>query len=87
MADPTPERTILPPASLDLVADAVLALARELWVVRDRQMVLETVLAERGIDVATMIDDFTPNPAFQERLDAERDRLIEAVATALDGVR
>jgi hypothetical protein len=85
MADPTPDRRILPPASLDRVADAVLALARELWVVRDRQILLEAVLADRGIDVTAMIDDFTPDPAFQARLDAERDRLIEAVATALDG--
>lgn len=87
MADPTPVRTILPPASLDRVADAVLALTRELWIMRDRQMILETVLADRGMDVAALIDDFTPDAAFQQRLDAARDRLIEAVAGALDGAR
>ncbi len=84
MADPTPERAILAPGSLDRVADAVLALTREVWVLRDRQMVLEKVLADHGIDAAAAIDDFTPDAAFQAQLDGERDRLIEAVARALD---
>lgn len=87
MADPTPERRILPADALDRVADAVLALTRELWVTRDRQMVLEAVLAERGIDAGAAIDGFTPDADFQARLGAERDRLIEAVAGALDGTR
>lgn len=85
MADPTPARSILSPDSLDRVADSVLALARELWAVRDRQMVLEAVLAQHGIDAAIAIDAFVPDADFQARLDAERDRLIEAVAGALDG--
>jgi hypothetical protein len=84
MADPTPERAILAPGSLDRVADAVLALTREVWVLRDRQMVLEKVLADHGIDAVAAIDRFTPDAAFQARLDGERDRLIEAVARALD---
>lgn len=87
MADPTPERKILSTDALDRVADAVLALARELWVTRDRQMVLEAILAGHGIDAAKAINDFTPDAAFQARLDDERDRLIEAVADALDGQR
>jgi hypothetical protein len=84
MADTTPQRTILAPGSLDRVADAVLALTREVWVMRDRQMVLEEILASHGIDAAAAIDRFTPDQAFQSRLDAERDCLIEAVARALD---
>lgn len=87
MADPTPERAILSPDALDGVADSVLALARELWVVRDRQMVLEQVLADHGIAAAQAVDGFTPDADFRARLDAERDRLIEAVAGALDGRR
>jgi hypothetical protein len=87
MADPTPERTIWAPESLDRVADAVLALTRELWVMRDRQMALEAVLARHGIDAATAVDGFTPDADFQARLDTERDRLIEAVAGALDSGR
>jgi hypothetical protein len=85
MADPTPERTILGPNSVDRLADAVLALTREVWVMRDRQMVLEAVLLQHGIDAAAAIDGFTPDAQFEAQLDAERDRLIEAVARALDG--
>ncbi|MGE4322013.1 MAG: hypothetical protein AB7E60_03180 [Sphingobium sp.] len=85
MADPTPQRTILSPDSFDRLADAVLALTREMWVLRDRQMVMEAVLAARGIDVAAAIDAFVPDDAFQARLDTERDRLIETVAGVLDG--
>lgn len=87
MADPTPPRRILDPASLDRVADAVLALSRELWAVRDRQIMLEAVLARHGIDAEAGIEAMTPDAALQARLDADRDRLIEAVAEALDGRR
>jgi hypothetical protein len=85
MADPTPERTILGATSTDRLADAVLALAREVWVMRDRQIVLEAVLMQHGIDVASAIDGFTPDAELEARLEGERDRLIEAVARALDG--
>lgn len=87
MADPTPERAILAPDSLDRVADAVLALAREVWVMRDRQIVLEAVLAARGIDAKSAVDAFKPDADLQSTLDAERDRIIEAVARAMDGER
>ena len=39
----------LAPDQIDDVANALLVLARELWVVKDRQRVLEALLAENGI--------------------------------------
>ncbi|QBM75109.1 hypothetical protein E2E30_04575 [Sphingomonas sp. AAP5] len=83
MGDTTPARRILKPAQIDGVASAVLALAREIWVLRDRQIVTEAVLAARGIDLATAIDAFEPDVALQRRLDTERDRLIALVADAI----
>lgn len=85
MTDITAPRLILTPDRIDDVAKAVLALTRELWVVRDRQMVTEAVLAGRGIDIQDEVDRFQPDAALQSRLDQERDRIIAAVASALGG--
>lgn len=78
---------MLGPEQVDDLAEALLVLARELWVVRDRQIVTELILAERGIDVAEAIDAYEPDAAVQARLDAERDRLVELLARALGGER
>lgn len=85
MRDRTPERTILEPAQINEVAAAVLTLARELWTVRDRLTILEAVLEKHGIDAAAEIDGFDVAPALQTQLDAERDRMIGALAAAFAG--
>jgi hypothetical protein len=87
MADVTPPRRILAPEQVDDLAEALLVLARELWVVRDRQIVTELVLAERGIDISAAIDRYEPSAEVQARLDAERDRMVERLAQALSGKR
>lgn len=86
MADTTPARQILKTDQIDGVANAVLALARELWVMRDRQIIIESVLAARGIDIAAAVDAYEPDEVLQARLDGERDRLIRTVADAMGGV-
>jgi len=85
MVDVTQSRQILDPGQIDRVADALLALTRELWVTRDRQILLENVLARHGIDAGAQIDALEPDAALQSRLDGERDRLIGAVVEALNG--
>ena len=87
MSDHTAERRFLGADQVDNVADAVLALARELWVVADRQLVLEAVLAGHGIDAQAEIDSFEPDAAMQAALDARRDRMIAAVSQALSATR
>lgn len=87
MSDHTEQRRFLGADQLDNVADAVLALARELWVVADRQLVLEAILAKNGVDAAAEIDAFEPDIAMQARLDARRDRIVAAVSRALSGTR
>jgi len=81
-ADKTPERRILPEARIDDLGGAILALTREIWVLTDRQMVLEAVLAEEGIDTGR-IDGYQPDEAMTRRLDARRQRLLDAVLSAL----
>jgi hypothetical protein len=87
MADVTPPRRILATEQVDDLAEALLALARELWVVRDRQIVTELVLAERGIDISAAIDTYEPSAEVQAWLDTERDRVVERLAQALSGKR
>lgn len=87
MADHTPSRRILAPEQIDDLAEALLALARELWVVRDRQIITELVLAERGIDIRAAVDAYEPGAAVQAHLDAERDRMVGRLAKALSGER
>jgi hypothetical protein len=47
----------------DNLLEAFMELAAEVWTIRDRQAVLETVLAERGIDAAALIESHRPAPA------------------------
>lgn len=87
MADITPSRRMLGAEQVDDLAEALLVLARELWVLRDRQIVTELVLAERGIDIAAAVDAYEPDATVQARLDTERDRLVERLEKALSGER
>ncbi len=57
----------------------VLNLTRELWIVKDRQLVTERLLAERGIDLATEIERHRPEGEFAEALDAQRRQLLDLV--------
>lgn len=85
MSDTVKQRRILQPDQIDQLAEAVLALTREVWVTRDRMRILETVLAAHGLDVHDEIDKYQPDATLQAELDAERDRLLSRVVQALGG--
>jgi hypothetical protein len=82
ISDPPP-RQILDPARIDHVAEAVIGLARELWVLTDRFAIMEKVMAARGIDLAAEIDAYQPDAATQAELGLKRARLLRTVLTAL----
>jgi hypothetical protein len=67
----------------DRVAQAVLTLAKELWLLRDRQLVLEAVLEQRGLVAQELIDTFQPTGAVKERLARERRRFLDEISAAL----
>lgn len=48
--------------ALDNVVDALLEMAANLWMVRDRQYVLERVLSARGEDINALVESYTPDP-------------------------
>lgn len=67
----------------DPIAQLALTLAKELWVLRDRQIVLESVLAEKGIASGDLLDAYQPTAAVKERLARERKRFLDEVQSAL----
>lgn len=67
----------------DPTAQLALTLAKELWLLRDRQIVLETMLAEKGITSSELIDAWQPTPAVKARLARERKRFLDEVQSAL----
>ena len=69
----------------DRATQLALTLARELWVVKDRLLVLEAVLASEGFaGLSARIDAFQPDEATRAAIDAERKRFIGEVTASLD---
>lgn len=58
---------------------ALLAMARELWVAKDRQRILEHVLAEKGVVVREVLDTYQPSVDTQASLDRECLEFIERI--------
>jgi hypothetical protein len=82
ISDPPPRR-ILDPAQIDHVAEAVIGLARELWVLTDRFTIMEKVMAAHGLDLTAEIDAYQPDASVQAELGAKRARLMGALLAAL----
>lgn len=67
---------------LDGVFHALMEVASELWVLRDRFTVLEELLAERGSVTREDLDLFQPGPELSARLAADRRAFLERVMEA-----
>ena len=74
---------VLHAAQLDDLGRALLLLARELWVTKDRLAVLEQVLGGHGLNVEDAVRDFQPDGAFATRLASERRDFAAALMAAL----
>lgn len=72
---------VLRAEDLDRLGQALLTLTKELWVLRDRQRILEAALAEAGVLAADLLDTYEPSAELQAALREERQQLI---ATVLD---
>ena len=59
---------------------AFLAMARELWVLKDRQRVLEALLQSQGIVGADAVDSYQPPPQMQAQIDTECRAFIDQLA-------
>ena len=79
------KRKALKPEDIDKVAAAVMTLAKELWVVKDRQMITEAVLAKRGIDISEEVSLYQPPPELEAKLAAARQGLVKKLMQDITG--
>jgi hypothetical protein len=70
---------------IDPVAEAVLSLTQEIWVLTDRLYVLERVLLAKGVTVSEEIDRYAPSEAETAELMEMRKRLLDGVLRSLRG--
>ena len=77
------EQTFFPDPALDRAFGVVMALAQEVWVLKDRVAALEAQLAERGgLDIAKL----NAEPVTDERA-AEREEFVRHLMQNLLGVQ
>jgi hypothetical protein len=72
-------------AHVDNLARALLSLTREVAVLADRVLVLETLLERAGVLPSQAVDTFQPDATFQQRVDAMVAAISGGVIAALQG--
>ena len=77
-----PERPNLSSPETEALAGTQTELLSELWILRDRVLVLEHLLAEAGILKPGQLDDYAPPDELTSKLDAERDQFVARVVGA-----
>jgi len=75
---------MLKPEDIDKLAQALIALTQEVWVLRDRQTVLEAMLSDAGKLNREQLTQYQPDEKLSEELSAERKQLLEKVLGALN---
>jgi len=70
-------------ADIDGLGQALITLTKELWIVKDRQRVLESVLADAGLLNNKAVDTHQPDEALESELKTERQKLIDGVIDAM----
>ena len=70
-------------ARIDKLTQALMHVAGELWVVRDRQAVLERLLIEGGINAPALIDNYRPDAGLAQSLETEREAFIARILSYL----
>lgn len=70
-------------ARIDKLTHALMHLASELWVTRDRQAVLERLLAEGGVNALNQIDNYRPDAALSEKLAKQREAFVASILAYL----
>lgn len=74
-----PGRAYFDNVMFDNILDSILEMSAAIWTVRDRQIVLEKILAEKGIEVTDLIEQHTPNADELATRQAERDVLAQRI--------
>ncbi|MBP01359.1 MAG: hypothetical protein CMM25_00910 [Rhodospirillaceae bacterium] len=79
------KRKALLPEDIDKLGQAILTLTQELWAVRDRQIIVEQVLKEKGIDISESVDKYIPSHTIEETLKTSRQNLIKKILQDISG--
>jgi hypothetical protein len=74
-------RRALTPDQLDNLGFALIEMAKEMWVMKDRQMITEALLSEKGL--LADLDTYQPGPELSDRIASERKRFLAAFSSAL----
>lgn len=74
---------VLRATDIEQLGQALITLTQELWVVKDRQRVLEAALADAGLLERITIDQYQPDDALQRELQTERQKLIDGIIDTL----
>jgi hypothetical protein len=75
------KRKMLRPDQIDNLGMALIELAKELWVVKDRQMITESLLRDKGLLGA--LDSYQPPKELSASLRVERERMLSAIMALL----
>jgi hypothetical protein len=73
------------PEDVDKLGQAILSLTQELWAVKDRQMIVEQVLKEKGIDIRETVNKYIPSDEIEEELKISRQNLIKKIMQDISG--
>jgi hypothetical protein len=74
---------ILHTTDIDRLGQALIELTKELWIVKDRQRVLEAALVDAGLLANHAVDAYQPDAKLETELKAERRNLINGVINSL----
>jgi hypothetical protein len=77
-----PERPNLSSQEIEALAGTQTELVSELWILRDRVLILEHLLAEAGILKPGQIDEFAPPEDLSKKLEKDRDLFVARVIGA-----
>ncbi len=77
--EPRPEQQFFDDPAVDRLLGIVMSLAAELWVVKDRQHVLESLLGDKEIVALAELDTFQPDEAHAARIAAERQAFVKSL--------
>jgi len=75
--------TFLQDPVVDALVEVVVELGAETWITRRRMLVLERVMASKGLLSPDLIETYTPSPEDEALWRQERDRMLKSVYAAL----
>lgn len=71
--------------TLDRLMGVVMALAAEVYILRDRNRILEELLQEAGVLKPGAIEDYQPSPQARQAQTTERDAFVARVLSPILG--